>query len=115
MKLNLPPLILTVRQAHKLLGGVIGLNRLYEYIQNNYIPYTIINRKIAIRYTDLVDFVETLFHKRIEKPNLSVCPTFGGKNGKSLTTLFLAELKSPPKRKAARDQIRNRSENVQQI
>lgn len=115
MKLDLPPLILTVRQAHKLLGGVIGLNRLYEYIQNNYIPHTKINGKIAIRYVDLVDFVENLFQKRIEKPNLSVCPSFGGKNEKSLATLFLTELKSPSKRRAALEQIRNRSENVPQI
>lgn len=74
------PLILTVKKAHKLLGGVIGIHKFYKIIKSGLIPSTIINNKITVKYEDIYNFVDSLFSQKIDTPFIKSFPLSNFKN-----------------------------------
>ncbi|MCX7908206.1 MAG: hypothetical protein N2560_01630, partial [Ignavibacteria bacterium] len=94
----------TVPKAHKLLGGVFGIHKLYELLDNGYIPYTIVNGKKVIKFADLREFVDSLFVRKIDEPSLQCYPIdyiskniSGGLYARRQTT---SKIKTPLKRGA---------------
>lgn len=52
------PKVLTVRKFHEAIGGVIGLNSLYEYARSGRLKSVRIGRKLLILTSEVEDFFE---------------------------------------------------------